>query len=383
MKFYQKLLLSLLFLSIATNAFAITNFALEVRDSSGDYTSTSLAETGIDEDITAVTTKVFSFDANSGTIPDGTAVTTDGGGTDGTVIHQSINGQVLIMNIANGTFDDDDVVTDGSNTVTLSDSGDGAKITITTYDDGAWGDTDGGTYDIDNTLSYIGDTSGWDGTIAGAIEITGRNIIKDSYVDVSYFHLKDGYGNYAIKNDGSNSVVLHDLFFTGAGYIAWYGCTTMYNAFIVDADADGVAPHCSNIGAAKFYNITIINSTTEGFDDAYGTGRTHAENIFSCGSGGNGDFENVLGTSDHLASCDESADDEVTNYLISLTLADELLDAGNGNYHIKAGSNLIGAGGDISGTFTTDIDGDTRSAWDIGADEYIVAGRTRRVFLTN
>jgi hypothetical protein len=43
---------------------------------------------------------------------------------------------------------------------------------------------------------------------------------------------------------------------------------------------------------------------------------------------------------------------------------------GSEDLHLVTGSALIGAGTDLSGTFTTDIDGDTRSAWDIGADEF-------------
>jgi hypothetical protein len=47
-----------------------------------------------------------------------------------------------------------------------------------------------------------------------------------------------------------------------------------------------------------------------------------------------------------------------------------------GNFHIVVGSALINAASDLSGTFTVDIDGNTRVAWDIGADEYISTGAT-------
>ena len=50
--------------------------------------------------------------------------------------------------------------------------------------------------------------------------------------------------------------------------------------------------------------------------------------------------------------------------------------SGSENLHLAAGSALIDAGTDLSITFTTDIDGETRQTgvnlWDIGADEYIV-----------
>lgn len=45
------------------------------------------------------------------------------------------------------------------------------------------------------------------------------------------------------------------------------------------------------------------------------------------------------------------------------------------DFHLASGdTDAIGAGTDLSGTFTDDIDGDTRSAWDIGADEFISVG---------
>ena len=50
--------------------------------------------------------------------------------------------------------------------------------------------------------------------------------------------------------------------------------------------------------------------------------------------------------------------------------------AGTENFHIGLGSILIGAGTDLSASFTNDIDGETRptgaGTWDIGADQYSV-----------
>lgn len=43
--------------------------------------------------------------------------------------------------------------------------------------------------------------------------------------------------------------------------------------------------------------------------------------------------------------------------------------AGSEDYHLADGSALIDVGTDLSGTFTTDIDGDTIVTWDIGADD--------------
>ena len=54
-------------------------------------------------------------------------------------------------------------------------------------------------------------------------------------------------------------------------------------------------------------------------------------------------------------------------------------DWANDDYHLDSGGSEITTlddGDDLSGTFTDDIDGDTRSTWYIGADEIVAVGRT-------
>lgn len=60
----------------------------------------------------------------------------------------------------------------------------------------------------------------------------------------------------------------------------------------------------------------------------------------------------------------------------------EFSDAANHDYHLSASSQLIGAGANLTGTLSTDIDGDTwpaAGAWDIGFDYYVSAGGTTTV----
>ncbi|MEA2006752.1 MAG: choice-of-anchor Q domain-containing protein, partial [Patescibacteria group bacterium] len=47
--------------------------------------------------------------------------------------------------------------------------------------------------------------------------------------------------------------------------------------------------------------------------------------------------------------------------------------SGSEDFHLQSTSDAINVGTDLSGTFTDDIDGDTRpiDAWDIGADEEV------------
>lgn len=56
--------------------------------------------------------------------------------------------------------------------------------------------------------------------------------------------------------------------------------------------------------------------------------------------------------------------------------------SGSEDLHLVSGSALKDAGTDLSATFTTDIDGQTRTGtWDIGADEYVVAAPAGGLFI--
>jgi hypothetical protein len=55
--------------------------------------------------------------------------------------------------------------------------------------------------------------------------------------------------------------------------------------------------------------------------------------------------------------------------------SDIFVDYANKDFHLKSTSPVRGLGASLTGIFTTDIDGQTRSgSWDIGADQYVAAG---------
>lgn len=60
---------------------------------------------------------------------------------------------------------------------------------------------------------------------------------------------------------------------------------------------------------------------------------------------------------------------------------DYFVDPANGDFHLKAPAQQLWgiSGQNLSALFTTDIDGQTRTAWDIGADEYVTATPTQYV----
>lgn len=81
------------------------------------------------------------------------------------------------------------------------------------------------------------------------------------------------------------------------------------------------------------------------------------------------------GQRSHLCSGDSTGDG--TGSINSQTLADILTDAANDDFTLKAGSNAIDAGDDLSGIFTLDITGATHGTggtWEMGAYNFAVAG---------
>ena len=120
------------------------------------------------------------------------------------------------------------------------------------------------------------------------------------------------------------------------------------------------------------YNSTILGSNTP----TYGILRVKAINCY-VGGFGTGDYYSISAGSDYLVSSDATGDDVAANSAINKNSYSSYftnISAGSEDYHLKNDSNTLWglSGTDLSATFTTDIDGQTRSVpWDIGADEYV------------
>ncbi len=363
----------------------MTTFDVEVRNSDGDYATFATVESALDVDCTDAV--VASFDANSGTIADGAACSTDSGGTTGTCVHQSINGQILIIGAAGGTFDDNDVVTDGTNTVTLSTTADDAAIVVTFYDDFTDGTWSGGSYDSVNTLTLTGDTSGWDGKASGGVQVTSGGFCSFKIEDPIFVE------NFVLQGDSSNDttfcprtssgIVAKNLIIVNGGVRGYQEVGFLcINCVSINSPADGFSTYPTASGSLSCYNCTCVGAA----DYCYQNGR--ANNYFaaynSVGFGSTtGEFDTTDGYLDNgdYLGCSDTSCEVATHYVSELTLANELVDGSNGDVHIKSGSNLIDAGNDYSGTtgINYDIDNVTRSGtWDIGADEYVAASYSGR-----
>lgn len=400
MRLLKTLLSSLFLISLlSVNASATSYFDVDVKSSGGDYTSWGSAESALDEDLTASDIKVFSFDANSGTISDGTSCSTDGGSTTGTCVHQSIGGQILIKGISGGTFDDNDVVTDGTNTVTLSDGGDDPIVRVTLYVGytvNGYTSFSGATTDSTNYIILQGDTTDWDGTLANAVTI---NVTADTdnrfqampYFEIAYLGFQGNAS--AIKcltAHSSNGFKVHDVIMDQCQLQDYMSDLTIWNFINTNSNDMGIYVQ-DNWAYVYVYDSTIINATNYGIYDGQATWRNrgvHLYNSVVMGSGtqdiyrsGDTSFEEC----DYVATGDSSATDcgeNTENYIDTGITSADFASLTTG--FLTSGSDLIDAGYDYSSTTgsSEDIQGDAFGASrDIGADEYVAsAGSTHYPF---
>lgn len=127
-------------------------------------------------------------------------------------------------------------------------------------------------------------------------------------------------------------------------------------------------------------NCTAVNAQRDGFSQGY-TNFT----VVNClgyhnnqAAGSYYDFGTLSPTETYSASGDTSASGTGCVTEIDDPFVDpDYTNPEDGDWHITSGADVVGVGSDLSGTFTDDIDGDTRSSWDIGADEYVAAGGGR------
>jgi len=224
--------------------------------------------------------------------------------------------------------------------------------------------------------------TGWDAAIY-LMDVTGDCInVWDNHVWIDGLQL-DATGNaIEIANVAAGSwCYISNCRHSGSGYLVQ----------VFDADGDAKVWNCINNGGGRFtyvtdgncdvYNSICYGAATDGFD--YNAGTTGE--IINCVSFKNGDDFNIDGgatvTIDYCASDDGDGDHPVAESGGGVEWPDDFVDAANGDFTLKATSNLVGAGiaDPGSGLFSTDIDGDTYATPpSLGVDE-IAGGATELV----
>jgi len=128
----------------------------------------------------------------------------------------------------------------------------------------------------------------------------------------------------------------------------------------------------------SYMNCVFIGTGYQGFRKSGDSNRSvRVINCYAVGNGGQAAY--VIAGTTHIvittcASDDGSCSTSTVAYATDSGAYFTNVSSGTEDFHIGASSDFIGAGTDESGVFTNDIDDDTRSAWDIGVDEYQAVG---------
>jgi hypothetical protein len=206
--------------------------------------------------------------------------------------------------------------------------------------------------------------------------------VLDDYVRVSGLQIENdatttGVGCCVYSGNGiilSESILW--LYTSNAGYLTdLVGsiASSIYNCLgIGSGTGTGGRGFLLRVSGSVIYNCTVYGSAFARAIWSYGTeGVLTAINCAVFGTGD--DFYGTFASIDHCASDDGDG----TNAVTPADWSAVFTDYANGDFSLKSGSALIGAGIDNpgSGLYSDDIIGNARSSvWDIGAFEYVTAG---------
>ena len=213
------------------------------------------------------------------------------------------------------------------------------------------------------------------GAVVDGLDVAGTGFdILDDYTVVKWLEMtRLGPVSEVVLVDAANvlftDLIIHDMLDHGLDHTGAGVSFTIRNSLIYSGGSDGIS--WSSSGG----DVTIENSTIYGMG---GTGIQEnagiytVRNTLSMGSSVL-DIDVSNGTQDNNMSSDTSAQ-PVANQ--SKLAVDQFIDhlGSPPNFHLEATADAIDAGTDLSGSFTNDIDDESRGAsWDIGADEYTSA----------
>ena len=197
-----------------------------------------------------------------------------------------------------------------------------------------------------------------------------KNNCTYAYGGVESIYVYPGYTNFNFSN---SIVYCLDTNANRQGFLLNGNNHTLENIIIYR-----IANSSSDVGINFNGDVNLYNCVIYGNWD-YGTIRSGgAQTLKNCYAHTvSGISYNYNGTLTTCASSDATGSVGLQNISASTSSGTYFtnLSAGTEDFHIQSSSVLIGAGTDLSATFTTDIDGQTRptgaGTWDIGADEYV------------
>lgn len=407
-----------------------TKFSMIVDSSAQDFTTLDAAlAICVASDITATSTvKTFNISAKtSPTIADGDAVTGLTSGATGTMGHVNVAGTQCLIRAISGTFQSGEVVkktSDATKTVTLSNAGDAAiwSVNLNAFLD-TTGSPNGGrtiTTDASHYIEILANTGVQKpmpySSSAYRLEVTNSTFgalrVNTGYIRITGLQIKS-------ISTGSNAWICLDLrppaaasdvrvnscIVVGANATSTSStavgiqCTannashvfSIWNCVVYDCvqsggtNGEGIGWNNAGTNSTGYiYDCTVVNCTI-GYYSPNGAQAPSNVILKNCGYYSNGlssadGFKTGTGSfsasSDYNAS-DIAADAPGTHAQNSVTPS--FVDLSGRDLHLAGGDTVWGGKGtDLSGdshiAISTDIDGNTRSAFDIGAS--ITSGTT-------
>lgn len=418
----RRLLILLLLSSfIATNAYAIYEFKSKICATGSnctdeDYNALSTWENVMDDDdgsvdLTGSAFKCGAWDGQSGSnIADHANVTWDGGSSTGQLMHMTnrTGSTDYYLEVLTGTLANDDTVSDGTNTFNINGTPDSCQLTAEVYnDDGIYQNTAGSIAGFTcSATNYVKITAPegerHNGTDNGGVTFKYYDMgaygavlnINSSYCIIEYMIVKIStwnsytkgitmHGDYISGATIRNNLVTTFSYHTNSSMTAIasdsrFSTTKIYNNIVYNFNRDG-GTNKSYTGINAVWSQLVYNNTTFQCDTGMvgGSGSLPvAKNNISYGNY-NVDYWSFNPASTNNLSSDATAP-AYNTYYRNKTLSFVNTTSGSEDLHLAStDTDAIDMGADLSGTFTDDIDGKTRSGtWDIGADEYFASGFT-------
>jgi parallel beta-helix repeat protein len=220
--------------------------------------------------------------------------------------------------------------------------------------------------------------TGWDNTRYRLDVSTDNSIyLAQNYVHLFGLQIKNTHGTKNAVQIASTGLEVDSCRITSPGsYNAFRGgtgtsSTIIINSIIDTCGLDGIRIDTSGANA-EIYNCIFYGVGADAIQyDAGTTGIVKNCAVFNNAN----DFQDDSGggvTISFNASDDYDGGDTVVPSSGDSDWTSDFADAANGDFTLLPDSNLLGSGtNDPGGTlFTTDMEGDTRIRWDIGADEW-------------
>lgn len=305
-----------------------------IKASGGDYTTVALWEADTDNDLTGAGEVIGEiYDVNT------TSLTTIAGATN----TSSTNFRHLTVNSAYrhaGVWDTGktnfQASSGASSVITISE----AFFTLSYQQVKNTSGSPSGAIQISNVASVkINNCLGWTGGIGG---------------------LDDNSGLYITGAGSTGIVVRNSIFYTARNGI--YGN---------NGSQTWTLENCTTVGGT--YGVRTENGLTVTIKNHYSGGNT--SNDYDAAGGIGWSTWSQPWTATTCACEDSITETGLTNGVAFSTSNFTNVTAGSYDLSLPSGSALIDAGTDLSGSFTIDIAGNTRSGtWDIGAFERVSAG---------